>query len=88
MINILESLKRDISDNFSLQQTVLLLEKKLKLFATEKFVDLKSQLDGRALRHKENKTLITEICSSVRSIYSKNMSLEKLIQGMIDPYLK
>ncbi len=88
IINIMESLKRDINDDFALQQRVLLLEKKLKIFSTEKFVDLKSQLDSRALKHKENKALITEICSSVRSIYSKNMSLEKLIQGMIEPYLK
>ena len=84
---IVKSLKRDIADNSTLTKKVLRLEKTLKKLASKETVGLRKKLDGRALRHKDNKELLEEICTSVKRTYTKNMPVEDLIQGIVEPYL-
>ena len=85
---IIQSLKDSIGNDRSLEKKVSSLEKRSKMLSSTKFVDLKSQLDGRILRNKENKALIAEICTSLRSIHSKNMPVEDLIRRVVQPYLR
>lgn len=86
---IVENLRKDLENNESPE-----LAKRFKTVEAnyKKFLkgaqSLTEQLDGRALRRKENKELIAELCDTVRVLYKQNLTVEEFIKGMVEPYLK